>query len=315
MEEAERKRRTEEERSLPEYNYFLAFNIGLETNAEHYGRRIQWFLSTIGDDAYSRRRWELRQDAFEILVHDAVYDPETDTYRRNAGGRQQEREWLEAYRENYVRTLLADHCPEGCPLLKDVLPALYREKPSFYESESEWKEDLQKEIQRRQIRVVDCQSSLPDLQRFLEAEPLLATLGKADLYDFLGTSPDVSKKAVDDALEALMKGYPGGAENGKEFLKLYVIARSCLAGSLEREKYDAYLAIRDTVLAECRDRYADGSISLKTYEDLLDRTEEATSFHRMFAEGLLAALLRCYRITLAAPAEGEATVAPGEETN
>ena len=181
--------RTPKELNDPAFNYFIAFKIDLkETDKTKIEPLIKKVLSNPKGDVISRRLLELKADVMEIMCEDSLYDEQSETYRKNAGGRKKEAQRAKDLKLKDTLGVIQILCKTRTTLMRSEIKNICEtvNTPVVFFTLDEL-ENAIKPLLSQGIKIIDNidKSSIP-FDKYKKTEDFLKALDKKDLYDFLG---------------------------------------------------------------------------------------------------------------------------------
>ena len=299
--------RTKEELTKAEYNYFIALKLsGKEKNTTTIEKAISKTCGSTSGDLISRRLIALRNDITEIMVNDATYDPQTDSYKPNSGGRAREAEAAKNIKLSELMSLIQNMCMSNGRIFKSTLNELCvaANKTAEYFTLDELMKSCEP-LKAQGIKFIDNTTSLIPFGDFEKAGKLLETPpAKADLYDFLGISRTAS---VAEISTAKSNAYNEGQKKSDLRVKQSVsnicsMVDSILTKSPEvRKQYDYYIQVKESVWEQFKMRktYGAKSISIDEYYDFAQTLQKTLSLGIDEVEQMLGSGLKYYNLVVA----------------
>ena len=243
-------RRTPDELNKSKYNYFLAFKIALtERNADKIEQTIKTKTGNPQGDIYIRRLIELKNDALEIMCHDAVYDEKTQKYVPNSGGRAKEAAWAKNYKLNETVELIERLCRARKTFLKSEIIKICDEanKPVTYFTREELFTALNR-IKELGAKIVDNLDSTIPFADYQKCETALETFNKNDLYDYLGLAKTASLSDIKATAPKKYSETRSGTDRVKQSgSSLDGLIKNIFRDQQTRQAYDRYLALKKGV--------------------------------------------------------------------
>lgn len=245
-------RRSDAELKNPEYNYFVAFKV--ELNEKDKGKieaKIKTVTGSPKGDILTRRLIELKTDAIEVMCNDAVFNDETGKYVPNSGGRAKEAARAKQYKLDEAVNLIGILCQNRKTLLKsDIIDICNTaNKPITFFSEDELFKAISN-LTGMGVKIVDnIDASIP-FSDYQQTEKKLDSLGKKDLYDFLGVSNTASKSDIQAASDKIY----GESNKTNDLKRKQLISQLCatvkkliLDSEQSRQTYNQYLILKKDV--------------------------------------------------------------------
>lgn len=273
--------RTEEELNDSRFNYFIAYKIDInENDAAKIETRIKTSASSTDGKVYLRRLLnELKNDAVEIMCHDAVF--EDGSYKPNKNGRKQEAARATQFKKKEARGIIDILCQTRKTLLKSEILDIFDKinKPVMYFAEDEFFNEITSYLSGLGVKVIDNTDSTIPFVDFQKTEKFLETLNPQpkDLYDFLGVANNASAA---DIKTASGQKYSEVSKTGDLKKK-----QSCsnLCGNVKkilldkpdtRKAYDQYLLMKKDIWDEFQKRkdVAIRELSMDEYRDYTQKT-------------------------------------------
>jgi len=240
--------RSKEELSNELYNYYICFGIDPtikkpdEIEAILKQKRNTWILGTV----IQRRYMELWDDMNEIMVNDAVYNPQTGEYVRNSGGRKQELDNAKKIKLDMIVLGFMNKAKIIRKISRSDILDVYRANRQLLD-----KEDIKSAIYERilkrypHIELKDDESKLSYLKDYKEIKRLLYTLNKNDLYDFLGVSSNTTIEEfpilIENAYNTVVRKT---TPEGQAVDKLCRYCKMVFNSYEDKNKYDLYLMLK-----------------------------------------------------------------------
>ena len=296
--------RTKEELNNIEYNYFIIFRIDIkETNPTKIETAIKDALCSSSGSVFSRRLFELKNDIFEIMCNDAVF--ENGSYIPNKGGRKTEAQKAIFFKKKEIEKIIGLLCRNRKTLLKsDILDICNTaNKPVTFFTEEDFLKDVLPYIEKLGINVIDnIDSKIPFLE-FYKAHKLLESLEKKDFYDFLGLSSSASTDEIKISSDILYRD----SQKLYDLKKKQCISSLCgnvkkilLTNTETRKTYDQFLLIKKSVWDEFAQRKNFGIKELLS-EEYLEYIQKVTSLLNVSAdeaEKIIAIGCRYFQLTI-----------------
>lgn len=298
--------RTPDELKNPDFNYYIAFKIDLnEVDKAKIEPIIKKALSNTGGSLTIRRLIELKNDIIQILCNDAVFDG--TNYQPNSGGRKKEAEAAKKFKIKEVVDNIQMLCQTRKTLLKSELLTIYgtANKSATYFTEEEFFKELVF-LSGLGVKIIDNTDVKIPFDKFQQAEKLLDTVKKDNLYDYLGIDKSASEETIKETAqrvfnEARKKGSVGSqAESG-----LDGIIKVLLLKEQSRRSYDQYLVIKEVVWDEFAQRKKMGikELNMDEYEKYVSIVISSLKVTLDEAEKILAIGCKYFQLTIVGKTE------------
>ena len=302
--------RTKEELNNIEYNYFIIFRIDIkETNTTKIEAAIKTALGSTSGSVLGRRLLELKNDIFEIMCNDAVF--ENGSYIPNKGGRKAEAQSAINFKQKEAREILDTLCRTRKTLLKsDILDICNTaNKPVTFFTEDDFLKEVLPYLDKLGIKVIDnIDTKIPFLD-FQKTEKLLEPLEKKDLYDFLGLSSSASTDEIKISSDNLYRD----SQKISDLKKKQSVSSLCgnvkkvlLTNAETRKTYDQYLIIKKSVWDEFAQRKSFGikEISMEEYEKYTQIVISELKVSIDEAEKIIAIGCKFFQLTIVGKSDG-----------
>ena len=304
-------RRTADELTKPQLNYYLAFKVDpAETDQSKIETVIKKAMSSTSGDVFGRRLLELKTDILETMVNDAVFDAASGSYRPGAGGRKKEAAAAKEFKLDEVVTMVEILCTTRKTLLKSELSELCTKanKPVEYFTEADFDARVNKYLSGIGVKIIDNTDAEILFGDYKKADDALKALSKESLYDFLGVPNNAPKAQIATAHADCAKSISKIADLKKKqsYNTLTPMADKLLVKSDKvRGYYDFYLATKDAVWTtfDTRKSYGIKDIPLEDYEKYVSETVSATKCSLAEAEKFIAAGCKFYQVTITGKAD------------
>ncbi len=303
--------RTAEELKNPEYNYFIAFKIDLsETDKNKIDAKIKTVTGSPKGDILTRRLIELKTDAIEIMCNDSVYDAATGKYIPERGGRAKEAADAKAYKLKEAVGVIEILCQTRKTLLKSEVIDICNtaNKPIIFFSEAELLNAISY-LSGLGVKIIDnIDASIP-FSDYQQTEKRLDTLGKKDLYDFLGVQSTSSNSEIQAASDKMYSdsSKTNDLKRKQAISQLCATAKKLLLDSKEaRRTYDQYLVLKNDVWSDFEKRKSFG-IKEMTMDEYKNYTSTVIALLKVQideAERILAIGCKYFQITIVGKTEG-----------
>lgn len=303
--------RTPEELNNPEYNYFIAFKIELtETNSGKIDAKIKTVTGSPKGDVYTRRLIELKNDAIEIMCNDAVYDEATDKYVAGRGGRAKEAAQAKKFKLDEAVSLIGILCKSRKTLLKSEIIDICgtANKPVTYFTEDELFKAIAY-LSGMGVKIIDnIDASIP-FSDYQQTEKRLDTLGKKDLYDFLGVAATASNSEIQAASD---KMYSDSTKTN-DLKRKQLIGQLCatvkkllLDTPKARKTYDQYLVLKKDVWDdfELKKKFSVKEMTMDEYKNYTSTVINLLKVSIDEAERILGVGCKFFQMTIAGKSEG-----------
>lgn len=309
--------RTPEELKDPEFNYFIAFKVGLnETDKTKIEPKIKTVLSDPKGSVHSRRLLELKNDIMEIMCNDAVYDPNTGTYKANAGGRAKEAAAAKAVKLRSTVEMVEILCQTRKTLLQSDIDDLCNSanKPVSYFTADELKNELQY-LQKMGVKIIDNVDTRIPFGDYQKVEQLLKALEKTNLYEFLGLDSKASEADITAKTDEVYKN----SQKTNDLKKKQAMGDLCsrvkkiiLASKDARKSYDQYLVLKEDVWGDFEKRKSFGvkEMSMADYQKYVQTAIDLLKIGVDEAEKILAIGCKFFQITIIGGGESNFSVCP-----
>ena len=299
--------RTPEELNNFEFNYFIAFKIDLdETDKTKIETQIKMITGNPKGEVFIRRLIELKTDALEIMCNDAVYDASSASYIPGKGGRAIEAKAAKQFKLDDTVKFIEGVCKTRKLLFKSEIVALCNKAN---ESASYFKyEELEGRIAYLTspeigVKIIDNIDDRIPFSDYQQAQKLLETPGKKDLYDFLGVAPTAT---LDEIKVKHKEVYSNGLKTNDTKKKQSIstlcgIAQKLLIKTEEgRRTYDQYLAIKADVWDEFEERSSHGfkEMYLDEYRQYVQKIVDILGISIDEVEVMLAVGCKFFKITI-----------------
>ena len=309
--------RTLEELKDPEFNYFIAFKVGLnETDKAKIEPKIKTILSDPKGSVHSRRLLELKNDIMEIMCNDAVYDANTGTYKANAGGRAKEAAAAKTIKLRSTVEMVEILCQTRKTLLQSDIDDLYNSanKPVSYFTADELKSELQY-LQKMGIKIIDNVDTRIPFGDYQKIEQLLKALEKGNLYEFLGVDVKASEADITAKTDEIYKN----SQKTNDLKKKQAMGDLCsrvkkiiLSSKEARKSYDQYLILKEDVWSDFEKRKSFGvkEMSMADYENYVQTAMTLLKIGVDDAEKILAIGCKFFQITIIGGGQSNFSVCP-----
>ena len=254
--------RTAEELKNPKFNYYIAFNIDLkESDKTKIEQKIKTELGNTKGTILQRRLIELKNDIFEVMLNDAVFDGVT--YNPGCGARQKEADTAKAFKLNIALDGIQMLCKTRKTLLKSELLDIYNtvnRLAVFFTEDEFFKKIDSLKLKDLGVKIIDNTDIKIPFSKFQDTDKLLEPLNKQNLYDYLG----LAKNALQTEIEiADRKIYNDAQKNSdlkkkQSVSKLYGFIKDLLFDQIKRKSYDQYIVIKKDVWDEFAKRKSMG---------------------------------------------------------
>ncbi len=303
--------RTPEELKNPEYNYFIAFKIDLsETDKGKIDAKIKTVTGSPKGDILTRRLIELKTDAIEIMCNDSVYDASLGRYLPAHGGRAKEAAAAKDYKLKEAVGVIEILCQTRKTLLKSEIIDICNtaNKPVTYFTEAELFKAISY-LTGMGVKIIDnIDSSIP-FSDYQQTEKRLDTLGKKDLYDFLGVPQTSSETEIEEASGRMYSesNKTNDLKRKQAISQLCATAKKLLQDSKQaRKTYDQYLILRNDVWSDFEKRKSFGikEMTMDEYKNYTSTVIDLLKVGLDEAEKILAIGCKFFQITIVGKSDG-----------
>lgn len=299
-------RRTAEELKDPQYNYYIAFGLEIdETNPKQLEQTIKTVLGNpSGTNIRLRRLLEIKDDILKTMVEDAKYDEKTGQYTPKTGARKEEKERAIEFKLEEAVEVIQDMCSKSGRdfiLLSDL--DNIRAKSKRYFTIDELKKRIAY-LQNQGIKLIDNVDKTMPFAEYQKVEDNLKIIGKKNLYDFLGVSPNESAAGIKTAND---RAYSDGTKTNDLKRKQAVSGLNASVKTLllsadakYRTNYDNYLKLKDGVWSKFELRKTYGlNLSIDEYEEFVQLVIDSLGVKVDEAERIIFVGCNYYRIFIA----------------
>lgn len=304
--------RTPEELSNPSFNYFIAFKIDLkETNVKNIEDTIKKALSSTAGGLQSRRLLELKDDILEIMVNDSVYEAQSGTYKKGAGGRKKESDQAKKFKLQEAVDLVKIICKSRTTILKSELVDICKDMNKSAEcfTEKEFFDQLSY-LSKQGINIIDnIDAKIPFID-YEKTDGLLETKKACDLYEFLSTadantpitraSGDAEIKKASDAIFARDQKKSNLSEKQGTSALCGYVKKFLLSGPEAKKNYNYYVDLKADVWSELATKKKFGSkdMTMDQYIEYAQKIVDILKISTQEAQTLLAIGCKYYQQTL-----------------
>ena len=296
--------RSKEELSNELYNYYICFGIDPtikkpdEIEAILKQKRNMWTQGTV----IQRRYMELWDDMNEIMVNDAVYNPQTGTYAKNSGGRKQELDNAKKIKLEVIISSFMNKARSNKRIMQSDVDDVWRVNKQYVD-----KKEIEAAIQDRIIKgnpgieYIDDTQKLLDFKKYKEINQLLSTVAKSNLYEFLETPPNTKITDFPTKIDVIYKNIKKKTTpEGQAADKLCGHCKQIFKTQEEKAKYDLYIALRPTVWSKLETLNSAGikDISMDEFIGYANEIKNNTSLSIDDAKKYLYAGLKEFRLSV-----------------
>lgn len=310
------KQRSKEELNDLKYNYFFYYQIKpSEKNPDTIATIIKRKASDT-NPKNPRLARELKNDAEEIMVHDAVYDAKKDLYVQNKGGRKKEIDRLKKLLLRKHVKRLDDESKQTKIVLSSLVEKTIDSPANQIAREKVFTSDeLVNEIKKKGFWVIDqdeIDSLYPkeDVFNFFEDIKQYFTILRChDLYEYLEVKRDATEGEISLALNKKknewMRIPPSNRDKKNAYSKLNGKIPLVLQKREQRELYDVFLSFENIwdQFSEQR-QYNDDTLRLDEFASLAYDVAKKTSRSLKEAGMILFLGMRHYGLRLDLGNEG-----------
>ncbi len=311
------KQRIKEELNDLKYNYFFYYQIKPSLKDSEAIAAIIKKKASDTNPKNPRLARELKNDAEEIMVHDATYDAKKDIYVPNKGGRKKELDRLKKLLLKKHIKRLDDESKQTKIVLSSLVektidsPANQIAKEKVFTSD-----ELIKEIKKKGFWVlsqdeIDSLYPKEDAFNFFEdMEQYFTILRCHDLYEYLGVAKGVTDEEINLALtkrkNEWMRIPPSNRDKKNAYSKLNGKIPLILQKKEQRELYDIFLSFENIweQFSEQR-QYNDYTLRLDQFSSLASDVAKKTSRSLEEAGKILFIGMRHYGLHLDFGEEGK----------
>ena len=304
------KQRSQQELKNPDLNYFIAFKIDLtETDKTKIDSTIKKVLSNTGGSVIIRRLLELKNDATEIMCNDSVF--QNGTYVPGKGGRSLEAKAAKKFKLDEARSIIEILCNTRKTLLKSEILDICNNsnKPIAFFTEDEFFKEIAYIETSLGVKIIDNIDTQIPFNDFQQADKRLESMGKADLYEFLG----VNKKAKEADIESASNKTYNESSKSSDLKKKQNVSDLCarvkkllLTSPQIRTAYDQYIVIKKDVWDEFSQRKSFGikEISMEEYESYVQTVIDLLHISLSEAEKIIAIGCKYFQQTIVGKSDG-----------
>lgn len=305
--------RSKEELNNELYNYYICFGIDPalkkpdEIEAILKQKRNMWTQGTV----IQRRYMELWDDMNEVMVNDAIYNPQTGSYQKNSGGRKIELENAKKIKLDVIISSFMNKAKSTKRILQSDIDSVYRVNKQFVDKK-EIEDNIKAKILKGNpdIVYIDDTQKLLDFKKYKEINQLLNTLSKTNLYEFLEISPGAKITEFPSVIDTIYKGIKKKTTpEGQAADKLCGHAKQIFKTQEEKNKYDIYISLRSVVWDKLEGLKSSGinTISMNEFIEYINSIKNNSKLSNDDAKKYLYAGLVEFKLTL----EG---VEPGKDS-
>ncbi len=314
------KQRIKEELNDLKYNYFFYYQIKPSENDPDAIAAIIKKKASDTNPKNPRLARELKNDAEEIMIHDALYDAKKDLYVPNKGGRKKELDRLKKLLLKKHIKRLDDESKQTKIVLFSLVEKTIDSPANQIAREKVFTSDeLIKEIKKKGFWVLD-QDEIDSLYPredafnfFDDIKQYLTILRCHDLYEYLEVKKESSDEEINLALTKKKSEWvripPSNRDKKNAYSKLNGKIPLVLQKKEQRELYDIFLSFENIwdQFSEQR-QYNDDALRLDEFSSLVYDVAKKTSRSLMEAGRILFLGMRHYGLRLDLGLEGQQAI-------
>ncbi len=286
--------RTQQERSSPNFNYFIALKLSAkETNVKVIDKAIADIKAITDDNAYGERLKALTAD-METVMHDGNL-------------RKQEADAAVRFKLNEMMDLVKNIALNNGMIFKSELQTLRNNanKEAQYYTFPELEKEVLAFIGNGSVKYIDdiagVKIPFKDFDRI--SDSLQSSLRMSTLYEFLGVSPNASEADINAAKQKAYNEYMAKGDRSARTLgkTLCGDVETILLVKEARGHYNDYIKLRDKIWKQfaLRKQYGAKSISLNEFYNFAQIIMDTLGRSIDSVEVMLGAGLKAYALTVA----------------
>lgn len=244
-----KKIRSQVEMNNPDLNYFIAFKINTkETDVTKIKDALTKKRNTFAaqQTVINSRLVELKEDIDQIMLNDATYDPNTDSYAPNTGGRALEAQ--NAINFNFKRAIEAvtGICARGYIWDYELQQVADKNEVNFDELYKKVEQFFKQGVTYK--KTTGAKREVP-FKKFEEIDNNLKTLNKKDIYDFLGVSMSINNADLETNRNTAYSTYQKQGKSANQTAAINLCGLIKLVGKSDqsRREYNIYCLTKDVV--------------------------------------------------------------------
>ena len=296
--------RTAEELKNSKFNYYIAFNIDLkESDKTKIEQKIKTELGKTTGTILQRRLNELKNDIFEVMLNDAVFDGVT--YNPGCGARQKESDTAREFKLNEAVDFIQMLCKTRKTLFKSDLLDIYKtvnRSAVFFTEDEFFKKIDSLKLKDLGVKIINNTDIKIPFSKFQETDNLLEPLNKQNLYDYLG----LTKTALQTEIEIAARKIYDDAQKTSDLKKKQSVSkldgliRALLFDQTKRKSYDQYIVIKKDVWDEFAKRKAMTikEIEMPEYNEYTQRVIDLLKNSIQEAEEIIALGCKYFQLTI-----------------